>query len=223
MRRGRLSAMDSQLRLSSKLREGVEAIHREVEVSPVLRRWVKADFPRSAYGCLLADWLEVYRALEGSLADTFEGAEVSRRALKMFQRGPSIERDLAFWQGSNVPAVSSTALAYAAHLKGLRREEPFCLLAHWYVRIGGDLGGGAVVARSLERAFGAHPGADHGLAWYHFPHWRDRRLAMAQFRETLDGFLVEPAILTELVREACAAFRWSQRVIEASLDESGST
>lgn len=181
--------------LSARLRQATGALHREVEGSALIAQLLRGRLERADYCALLRNLHPVYEALEArlvtaALPDGVTDPRLARRA--------ALEADLAALHGADwrVLPVADAALAYQARLRTL--DEPL-LLAHAYVRYLGDLAGGQMLGRIVEKAYGA------GVAFYRFPEPGPAQLAL-RFRQALDALELPEATLQTVIDEACAGF-----------------
>ena len=129
-------------------------------------------------------------------------------------RGGALERDLALLAALPGTPASPTAALWLERLRLLARQEPHRLMAHVYVRYGGDLSGGQQLGREanaiLER---------HGLPPLHF--WAFERPIPALKAALHEGF--EQLDLSEqeeeeLLEEAETAFVLTQRLLAELAD-----
>lgn len=188
--------------LSLALREHTAAAHRRVEATPFVRALLSGRLERAAYLLLLRSLHPVYAALETGLHSAPALAALHDPALP---RCAPLEADLALlhgphWRSELAPRPA--AEAYAAHLGALAAQAPLRLAAHAYVRYLGDLSGGQLLARAVQRGLGL-AGAD-GIAFYRF----DPPVAtLAQgLRDALDRLAPEPPTQADLLDEALQAF-----------------
>ena len=181
--------------LSARLRQATGALHREVESTALIAQLLRGKLDRGDYCALLRNLHPVYEALEARLSDTQlpDGIADPRLA-----RLAVLEADLQVLHGADWASlpVSDAALAYQARLLELDEAR---LIAHAYVRYLGDLAGGQMLGRIVEKAYGA------GAEFYRFPEPGATELA-ARFRSALDALELPEATLRAIVDEARAGF-----------------
>jgi len=181
--------------LSARLRQATAALHREVESSALIAQLLRGKLERSDYCALLRNLHPIYAALEARLpgATLPDGITDPRLA-----RLPALEADLDALHGADWRAlpVTDAALAYQAHLLALDDAR---LVAHAYVRYLGDLAGGQMLGRIVEKTYGAV------AAFYRFPEPGAAELA-ARFRSALDTLELPEVTMQAIADEACAGF-----------------
>jgi heme oxygenase len=192
--------------LSVRLREGTRVEHRAAESQGFVEQLLSGALDVAAYADLAAQQLEIYRALEEASALVRPDPRGAGLVLAELERVPSIERDLAHLYGAGWPdevRVLPTTRLYAARLRGVGGRLPE-YAAHAYTRYLGDLSGGQVVKRMMQRHYGM--GAD-GLAFYDFPQIPRARPFKDLYRERLDALELGAAETARAVAEAQEAFR----------------
>jgi heme oxygenase len=192
--------------LSQLLREGTRAEHERAEGSRFVGELLEGRLDVAAYADLAAQQLAVYTALE---AESAVAAGEPRGATLVFDeltRTPSIERDLAFLLGadwSEQITVHAATQRYVAHLQGAGSDVAR-YAAHAYTRYLGDLSGGQIVKRMLERHYGLGP---DGLAFYTFDAIAKPKPFKDLYRERLDALALSADEAARAVDEARVAFR----------------
>jgi heme oxygenase len=88
-------------------------------------------------------------------------------------------------------------------------------VAHSYTRYLGDLSGGQVIGRMVQRHYGV---ADEGVGFYAFPQIPKPKPFKDLYRERVDALALTPAERELVVEEARAAFRHN-RALFAALGE----
>jgi len=126
-------------------------------------------------------------------------------------RSAALAQDLALLETAGVPPtpVSAAAALWCQQLQALALQAPHRLLAHGYVRYGGDLSGGQQLAAQAQRVLAAH-----GLPSLSF--WQfDRPLAelKQQFHDGIEQLQLTAAQEDDLLEEAVLAFHASQRLL----------
>ena len=181
--------------LSARLRQATAALHREVEASALIAQLLQGRLARADYCALLRNLHPLYDTLEARLVTAALPEGVTDPRLV---RRAALEADLETLHGAGWQAlpVTEAALAYEAHLQTLDESR---LLAHAYVRYLGDLAGGQMLGRIVERTYGA------GGAFYRFPEPGAAALA-AGFRMALDALSLSAPTRQAVIDEACSAF-----------------
>jgi heme oxygenase len=158
---------------------------------------------------LLRSVAPVYALLEQegpALASALGGSAIPWRPLA---RSTALRHDIAVLGALPLTPVSPAAEAWFEHLQGLSRQSPHRLMAHVYVRYGGDLSGGQQLGQQANAIL-----ARHGLPALNF--W-SFELPIPSLKQTLhDGFeamdLSAPEE-AELLEEAEQAFLFTQRLL----------
>lgn len=202
--------------LSAQLREGTRAVHDSAENSDFIARLMKGELNRAAYADFAAQHLAIYTALEAASAKHAAAEDPRGRSLLFDEllRTPSIETDLAFLFGENwveeIDVLPAT-LDYAARIAEIGGSLPH-YAAHAYTRYLGDLSGGQIIQRMLQRHYGF--GAE-GVSFYTFAEIPKSKPFKDVYRERLDGLNLTPDEITETVSEAQRAFQLNQSLFEA--------
>jgi heme oxygenase len=158
---------------------------------------------RAAYADLAAQQLVVYTALEAA------GARLPDDGGLVFDelaRVPAIEQDLAHLYGAgwrNQVRVLPATRAYAARL-ALTADSLPRYAAHAYTRYLGDLSGGQIIKRMLQRHYGF---TSDGIAFYDFPQIHKLKPFKDVYRERLDALPLDDEARAAVVEEARLAFR----------------
>jgi heme oxygenase len=197
--------------LSLRLREGTRPEHEQAEASGFVEQLLAGKLDVAAYADLAAQQLAVYRALEAESAAVRADARGASLVFDELTRTPSIERDLAFLVGPDWAeriVIRPATLAYVAHLQGVGADLAR-YAAHAYTRYLGDLSGGQIIKRMLERHYGLGP---DGLAFYTFDEIPKSKPFKDLYRERLDGLGLDEAEVARAVDEAKLAFRLNAAV-----------
>jgi heme oxygenase len=210
--------LEEQVPLSALLREGTRADHAAAETERFIEQLMSGVLTRDAYADLAAQQLAVYEALEeasGAVRDDERGAGL---VFDELARVPAIERDLAYLYGPSwrdeiriLPATRE----YADRVREVGGNLPH-YAAHAYTRYLGDLSGGQIVKRMIERHYGLG-GADgeNGLAFYTFPDIPKVKVFKDAYRDRLDDLALDADEVSATVAEAQLAFRLNRAVFSA--------
>ena len=194
------------LPLSVRLREGTRAEHAEAESEGFVERLLSGRLDLAAYADLAAQQLVIYTALEAASAQMRRDERGRDLVFDELTRVPAIERDLAHLHGPGWRDVVRTLPAtqrYVARLHSVG-DDVACYAAHAYTRYLGDLSGGQVIKRMLERHYGLD-GA--GLEFYTFPEIPKAKPFKDLYRERLDALDLDDTEVDLAVVEAQEAFR----------------
>ncbi|MDG0855129.1 biliverdin-producing heme oxygenase [Roseateles puraquae] len=198
--------------LAARLKAETRSLHSLAERAGVMADLMHGRLSLAAYCTLLRNLRAIYAALEAGLDATHTDARLWRPELR---RLPALEQDLdqlhdGDWR-SDTPLARATH-AYVERLTHLAAQAPSLLLAHAYLRYLGDLHGGQVLARLIQRQYGL-PGHG-GTAFYAFGDTAEVEALKHDFRAGLDALPLAPHQADAFVAEACEAFRWHQRMFE---------
>ncbi|WP_083259714.1 heme oxygenase (biliverdin-producing) [Cellulosimicrobium cellulans] len=200
-----LGTLDRPVTLSQRLREGTRPEHERAETSGFVERLMSGQLDVAAYADLAAQQWAVYRALEDASAAIRSDTQGATLVFDELTRTPEIEKDLAFLVGDDWAeriTVHPATERYVARLHEVGGSLP-AYAAHAYTRYLGDLSGGQIVKRMLERHYGL---SGDGLAFYTFVEIPKSKPFKDVYRERLDALVLSPAELDATVAEAKHAF-----------------
>lgn len=160
--------------LSEELKTHTAAAHSAAEDSSFVAELMGGTLDAAALVSLLDQSLVIYRALENALATHVDHPQLGAFIDPKLARVAALEADMAFHHGADWEAqladgrieIVPATRAYADALENLGAESIEFLLAHHYVRYMGDLSGGQIIQRLVQRHYGI---ADEGLNFYTFP------------------------------------------------------
>lgn len=203
---------DADLPLSARLRAGTRTDHEAAETTPFVEHLMSGALTRDAYVDLAVQQHAVYVALE-QVGDALLRTQpvAATVVLEELRRVPSIEDDLAFLVGpdwrARVRVLPATA-RYAAHLREHCTTLPRWA-AHAYTRYLGDLSGGQVVQRMVQRHYGV---GEDGLSFYRFTAAPRVKPFKDEYRARLDALPLTEEQRAEVVDEARRAFALNRDV-----------
>ncbi len=203
--------------LSTLLREGTRAEHEAAEGSAFVDDLLAGRLTVAAYADLALQLHTVYRALEEvgeAVRATPEGAGV---VFDELLRVPALESDLAHllgpaWREAARPVPA--AVAYAAEIRA-GGADTGAYVAHAYTRYLGDLSGGQVIGRMVQRHYGVPA---EGVAFYAFPAVPKPKPFKDLYRARVDALPLTDAQRVAVVERARVAFRHN-RALFAALGE----
>jgi heme oxygenase len=198
--------------LAARLKAETRSLHSLAERSGVMADLLHGRLSREAYCALLRNLQAIYAALEAGLDAHPADHRLWRPELR---RLPALEQDLddlhtGDWRSGS--ALAPATRAYVDRLTALARQSPGLLLAHAYLRYLGDLHGGQVLARLIQRQYGLS--ADGGTAFYAFGESAQVEQLKQDFRAGLDALALAPGEADAFVAEACEAFRLHQQLFD---------
>jgi len=202
--------------LSVALREATDAEHKRAESSEFITGLLRGASCFSAFTALAVQQYIIYQALEDVLHEHYLDhrllAAVDDRRL---DRTPSIQRDLTTLIGTDfevrladgtIPICAATA-AYARVLR--EEHSPEMILAHHYVRYLGDLSGGQVISRLVQRHYDVPRQALH---FYRFDGIEKLKVYKDNYRAALDRIALDHGQKHRILGHAARAFDFSAAV-----------
>lgn len=197
--------------LSAAMREGSAAEHRDAENSEFVEQLMGGALAPAGYIEYLVRLRTVYAALESvgamlqsdAIAGGFIDTDLNRVA--------AINADLAYWAPEGAPSVVSPAAdAYAARILASAQWGGL-YLAHHYTRYLGDLSGGQIIGKILNRTFELD---GSGLNFYEFTEIPKPKPYKDAYRDRLDELGLDAAEQARVVDEVKVAFQLNQAVFE---------
>jgi heme oxygenase len=203
-----MSVLPQAVPLSLALREGTRGEHEAAESSGFVGRLLDGSLDRAAYADLAAQQLAVYTALESAGSRLVDDGGLVFAEL---ERVPAIEADLAYLYGDDWRAQVRVLPATQEYVRRLEETDGSLPLyaAHAYTRYLGDLSGGQIIKRMLQRHYGF---AAEGIAFYDFPEIHKLKPFKDVYRERLDALVLDDEARVVVVEEACYAFRLNAAV-----------
>jgi heme oxygenase len=183
-----------------------KTLHLEAERSGIIRDLLRGSAHRDGYTLLLRNLLPAYRAMEQGLARHRKTPGIGALANYRLDRAPAIESDLAAlcgeaWQ-HHIPLLPAGD-HYARRITEAAQGNGARLIAHAYTRYLGDLSGGQILQRLLERSLALRPAE---LSFYDFPRYPDLAALKATYRDALDRAGALAGEQDAVVEEGALAF-----------------
>lgn len=161
----------------SKLFKGVNRLHQLVHAKPFIAQYSKGHVTLDDHYRHLSQLLAIYAVIEDKIKDQLFSIEIPPELQELVDRKKLIEADLDFLRPRVFKSVRCAPLAYSTmqYIEYLRKlnisddESNDILLAHFLVRILGDLSGGQSFkgyVRKLYETKGLD--SDKGTAFYEF-------------------------------------------------------
>lgn len=198
--------------LADELRDATGDLHARAERTGVIGRLLRGQGSRTGYVLLLRNLLPAYRALERGLEAHRTAPFIAGLARREVYRGDAIARDLTYLHGIafelELPLLPAGA-AYSQRIEQVAGGEPYRLVAHAYTRYLGDLSGGQLLARSLQRSLSLQQA---GLSFLDFPAIPRRAEFKALYRAAIDAVAPDACTRHAIVNEARAAFAYNIRI-----------
>jgi len=201
--------------LAAKLREGTKKSHTMAENVGFIKCFLRGTVEKNSYRKLAANLYFVYSAIEEEMERHRNHPILSQVYFAELNRKDSLERDLAFYFGTNwrsEVAPSDAAQEYVARIHEIGNTEPELLVAHCYTRYLGDLSGGQILKKIAQQGMGLTDG--HGTAFYEFEQIDDEKAFKNTYRQAMDGLPVDEATADRIVDEANDAFGMNMKMFK---------
>lgn len=211
------SIIASNSDLSEALRTHTAQAHEEAEHSTFMNDLLTGKLDAQAFIKLQEQSWLFYTALEAAARACTEDSRAAGLLDPRLERKETLEADLdklhenTTWR-DNVTATAATA-SYVERLESIEAAKDFPrLVAHHYVRYLGDLSGGQVIARLVNREYGV---SEEALSFYCFEDLGKLKPYKDNYRAELDALELTAEERAALLDEASDAFRFNQQVFQA--------
>jgi heme oxygenase (biliverdin-producing, ferredoxin) len=199
--------------LAQQVRTLTREDHEAAETTPFVTDLMGGRLGVPAYARLASQHYFIYEALEAA-GDALADDPVAGRFVALdLRRLPALERDLSHllgpsWRSDIAPLPS--VVRYRERLREVGAGWPAGYVAHHYTRYLGDLSGGQLVRKALQREYGL---GEDATAFYAFP-----GLAVGavkrRYREMLDAAPWDEDERARFVDEVSRAFRHNKAVFD---------
>ncbi|KAF9145333.1 heme oxygenase (decycling) 1 [Mortierella sp. GBA39] len=195
--------------LAVDLKEGTKTVHAEAERSKFVKYFFRGEITPATYGRFLVSLYHIYNALEEALEKNKDNENLQLVYFPTeLNRKAALEEDLEFFNGPEWRDMLLTlSPAQKAYIDAIRRcsdSQPELLIAHSYVRYLGDLSGGQILAKKLQKYNDLPEGK--GVAFYNFDRVENKNEFKEMFRIRLNQVEVDEATHKAIVEESCQAF-----------------
>lgn len=191
--------------LSHALRSTTSAAHQRAEQSSFVDDLLQGRSCSAAFAALTVQLASIYAALEAAIVRTAGDPIVVAVDDRRLDRCEALRLDLATLRVRGIPVLPATE-AYVAVLAAADAET---VLAHHYVRYLGDLSGGQVIARLVQRSYGVPEAALH---FYRFDGIEKLKPYKDAYRAALDALDVTDAQRERILARAIEAFELNEAV-----------
>jgi heme oxygenase len=200
--------------LSQVLRSSTRAVHERAHHSSYMDELLGGRLALDAYGLLAEQYWVIYGALEAA-SDAMAADPVGRPfVIDELRRLPALRADLEFLRGPGWQerlTVLPATEAYAERLRTAGTTSPAVHVAHHYTRYLGDLAGGQMVGKLLERTYGI---AGPGALFYDFSALGSPSAFRARYRALLDAAPFDELSRQQVADEAVHAFELNIAVLD---------
>lgn len=205
--------------LSVALREGTRSEHEAAEGTAFVDDLLRGRLDVAAYIDLAVQQQAIYAALEAAGTDLARHDDRARPlVMDELRRVPAIAADLHHLLGrtpdlggTRHPRVLAATRDYAVQLRATGTDLTRWV-AHAYTRYLGDLSGGQVIHRALQRHYGLD---EAGLSFYRFPGPPGVKVLRDLYRARLDALPLTAEEHDDVVAEARRAFTSNRAVLAA--------
>lgn len=193
--------------LSVVVRTATIDAHQAAERAPFVQDLLGGRLPVSEYVRLAVQHHAIYTVLEEAVAANSDAA-LGGLLVPELTRLAALEADLTFLAGPDWvdgAEILTATSAYCDHLREACYGSSVGLVAHHYVRYLGDLSGGQIIGRVLQRVYGFTD--ERGTAFYRFAAIGSPKAFKDRYRSELDGLGWAGATRARMIDEVTAAYR----------------
>ncbi|KAK3821084.1 MAG: heme oxygenase-domain-containing protein [Benniella sp.] len=191
--------------LSVQLKEDTKHLHTQGLRSKFMRQFFKGEISPTTYGRFLISLYHIYSNLERALDHYKDHQQLSLLYFpKELSRTALLERDLEFYNGPDWrEMLTPTSPAQQAYINAIQRcatsPTPELLAAHAYIRYLGDLSGGQILAKRLQKFNDIPEG--QGVSFYQFDAIEDTDAFKDVFRKRLNMMEISDELQQQIVDE----------------------
>ncbi|MEE2035407.1 biliverdin-producing heme oxygenase, partial [Rhodococcus chondri] len=192
---------------AERIRTETQRTHNDTENSVFVAELLDGNLSAEGHVALIAQSWFIYDSLE-RVGRSYTGDPVVGPFLTDdLLRTPALEADLDYLIGADrrttITPLRAT-VAYVERLEQVAAASPEAFLAHHYLRYLGDLSGGRIIRRKLERAYGYDR---DGLRFYIFDEIPKPKPFKDSYRAKLDAAPLDPEQQQRTIDEANLVFR----------------
>lgn len=192
---------------SVQVREATKQVHSVAESERFITALLDGVLPREGYVALAAQHYFIYAALETAAEAMREDPMAGPFVDDALHRLATLEADLAFLIGPDwaekISPIPATA-AYAARIRDTCATSATAYIAHHYTRYIGDLSGGVMIGRVVNRTFGLVDGV--GAKFYEFDGIPAIPTYKKEYRAKLDSLPLDGPAKQALIDEVVVAY-----------------
>ena len=201
--------------LSQALRSATRAVHERAHHSSYMAELLGGRLPLDSYALLVEQYWAIYGALE-AVGDAMLGDPAGHPfVIDELRRVPGLRTDLDRLRGPGWEQRLTVLPATAAYVERLRTRSAAGYVAHHYTRYLGDLAGGQMVRKLLERTYAI---TGQGAAFYDFSALGSPSAFRTRYRELLDTAELDGR---QVVDEALHAFELNIAVLNEMAEATG--
>lgn len=206
--------MPDVIPFSQALRERTQTDHGESEGAGFMSDLMTGKGSRDDYIALVVQHYFIYAALEAA-AERMRAEPVAAPFISSkLTRLPAIEADLEYligadWRECITPLP--TTRRYVQRINEVGATWPGGFIAHHYTRYLGDLSGGQMIRRLMQRQFGFET---NGVGFYLFDDIAEPKEFKATYRTQLDAVDWDEAERGRVIDEVIAAYRFNTELFD---------
>ncbi|XP_029361412.1 heme oxygenase [Echeneis naucrates] len=202
--------------LSEQIKKVTKDSHVRAENTELMLSFQRRQVTLAQYKLLLSSLYEIYQALEDELDRNSDHPSVAPIYFPAeLARLESIKKDLEYFYGQDwrekivVPAATKR---YCHRLRQIGKENPEFLVAHAYTRYLGDLSGGQVLGRIVQKSMGLK--SNDGLSFFAFPGVSSPNLFKQLYRSRMNSVELTEEERNGVLEEAVRAFEFNIQVFD---------
>jgi heme oxygenase len=204
----------SVIPFSQALRERTWSSHGDSEGAGFMSDLMTGKGTREDYIALVAQHYFIYEALEAAAAAMADDEVAARFIHPQLTRLPAIEEDLRFLIGEDwleqIHPLPTTQ-RYVARINEVAATWAGGFIAHHYTRYLGDLSGGQVIRKLMQRQFGFET---NGVGFYLFDQIASPKQFKETYREELDAVGWSDEERDRVIDEVLIAYRFNTELFE---------
>lgn len=208
---------------SSRLKHETEEDHQKAETTRFMDELLSGKLQARDYARLINQYVHLYPALEHAVdVARLELPQLGQIMDPQLERAELLMRDAdALSEVCGTPtAINSTptraTTKYVSHLNKLATlSEPgdaYRILTHHYLRYLGDLSGGQIIARLVQRHYAIDPAM---VSAWDFSHISKLKAYKDQYRSLLDELVTDPEDQQTMIDEAKLGFRLNAQLFNS--------
>uniref|UniRef100_A0A8C4QR92 heme oxygenase (biliverdin-producing) n=1 Tax=Eptatretus burgeri TaxID=7764 RepID=A0A8C4QR92_EPTBU len=203
--------------LSEMLKFGTKESHSKAENTNFMKGFLRGELSMDEFKCVAVALYFIYAAMEEELDKNQDHPALAPLYFPTeLHRKNAIEEDLAFllgpeWRQHPKTRPSPATQRYVERLHAVGRTEPALLVAHAYTRYLGDLSGGQVLKKVVQRALKL-PASGEGVEFFSFPQISSHAGFKQLYRSRLNVIDLDKEMRERIVEEANRAFNFNMEV-----------
>jgi heme oxygenase (biliverdin-producing, ferredoxin) len=193
------------MNLSDSLKQKTSSIHQELESSPFVQKLFTGKLSSSEYYVYLKCLYDIYILLENKITFHKETNFIQPIYFTELLRSSSIYKDIQYISSiiDSSKASAPPLQSVSAYLNTITNAKDHRLVAHCYVRYLGDLSGGQMLKKIVQKNYAN--GSEQGINFYMFS-IDNITLFKTNYKERMNSIKLSETEQTEVIEEAEKAF-----------------